>query len=1021
MNFTRFPANTTNIFPIANSKTGGQLLTEFNLRSRESVLTDENVEYMIGPSYCHSQSDFTVRIQQDELGVAVSSTTLEITAGRALVNGHFVESLVNVTVDLAEANKQLKSEGFDELKGHLAIGLRAMYSTEQTLSASLRIETNQSLMAGIQIVILPIGKIQQGYFVLPSDSPDSDELVTAHLKLAEFYYINGQIRSITQNESKIQAIPASRVGHFEDLLADHYVTRDGLNPKRIYTMAGKVDESTSELGKSTWCDSTDSLFIWEQASSRKTINNINNSDYLISANQSANAVRQYLVNPATLKQADFFVNPKTEEISLALPHKAVDGKMWSSSGVREIYDPRILTLPQADFVTGKPGTVSSEYTQNVKEIRELISNIYSMPAGKQRGYVEVLDADRTNLPTLNSGMWSVGDYVIVREDNSVYESMGSSTAPATMYVVIPPLVTQVSIFNADSPRYDDKYATEEETAWISGVDGAEIHRVVIDYASRGSDSDDEAKIKLNLSPYINPADPATYNDSLGITSDGQLNPDSTIRGMYKTVTSDSVVAYGESDSSAEVTILLEGKEKTYQDYVTLKVTNVPETINGQVVKRTRYYYYLVSQTKDTVKEYSIPPIILTGNINLATTSSIGGFLNVSESDLDAGYVIRDTSGHLRLLDYALLRSGVLAYQLGQDYDFGTGLIASDLQNELDEYVNSRVAFPTSAQIAKSVELNRSPNIIEIHLNLNSDDSYSTINVENIDSRWGTVVHFIISGTADFNTTLNFTNCERIMITLNLNVSSLDIESGYGPTINLYNCNLYYDASVIDYIHRCPRSYSAATSTSADNQPIYKSGFTGIENLTIWYEKFENDDPNLIVEGMTITEVDTPIIPDDIEFWNIEVVNDNHYYYGLQSITLDPQGNLAGCGLYMRNDTTANVDLGKSIAASTFVIPQGSGFSYPETSITKQIKINGSFITAYPSDSGYITVTTEFTALSQRYISDDAETGSEIGTISFLSNSELIENCIFSEDLEEGQPIDGWATDSYQVFKGWTIG
>ena len=29
MNFTRFPANATNIFPIANSKTGGQLLTEF--------------------------------------------------------------------------------------------------------------------------------------------------------------------------------------------------------------------------------------------------------------------------------------------------------------------------------------------------------------------------------------------------------------------------------------------------------------------------------------------------------------------------------------------------------------------------------------------------------------------------------------------------------------------------------------------------------------------------------------------------------------------------------------------------------------------------------------------------------------------------------------------------------------------------------------------------------------------------------------------------------------------------------
>ena len=44
MNFKRFSVGTTNIFPIANSTAGGQLLTEYNLRSRESVNTNQSVK-----------------------------------------------------------------------------------------------------------------------------------------------------------------------------------------------------------------------------------------------------------------------------------------------------------------------------------------------------------------------------------------------------------------------------------------------------------------------------------------------------------------------------------------------------------------------------------------------------------------------------------------------------------------------------------------------------------------------------------------------------------------------------------------------------------------------------------------------------------------------------------------------------------------------------------------------------------------------------------------------------------------
>lgn len=55
MNFITFPVGSTNIFPQVNSKTGGQLLTEFNLIAREGVATSSQVLYHIGPSYVHSE------------------------------------------------------------------------------------------------------------------------------------------------------------------------------------------------------------------------------------------------------------------------------------------------------------------------------------------------------------------------------------------------------------------------------------------------------------------------------------------------------------------------------------------------------------------------------------------------------------------------------------------------------------------------------------------------------------------------------------------------------------------------------------------------------------------------------------------------------------------------------------------------------------------------------------------------------------------------------------------------------
>ena len=44
MNFKTFAVGTTNVFPASNTTEGGQYLSEWNLRSRESVGTDPDVK-----------------------------------------------------------------------------------------------------------------------------------------------------------------------------------------------------------------------------------------------------------------------------------------------------------------------------------------------------------------------------------------------------------------------------------------------------------------------------------------------------------------------------------------------------------------------------------------------------------------------------------------------------------------------------------------------------------------------------------------------------------------------------------------------------------------------------------------------------------------------------------------------------------------------------------------------------------------------------------------------------------------
>lgn len=883
MNFIKFQSDTTNIFPLANSKTGGQLLSEFNLRSRESVYTTPSVKYAVGPSYVHSENDFKVRIYSDGAGNPLSSTTVEIFAGRAVINGHYFESHTNVTIDLAEANIQAKLNSEPALSGQLAVGLQAVYSTESTMSGALAPEGTDNMMQGVQVVILPVSD-----FRLPEDCPNDPDSVTAHIKLATLYYINGVINpnNIVNNPKKCQFLPAERISDIDSMMSDEYVTKSNLNSESLYIFSGKGNNYSNR--KDTWCKAEDSMIVWDKDP------------------KVGNTKPSY-------NQAEFGTDINGNVI-LYLPHKQVDGMMYSD-GKLKYYQPRQLKLPVANFATGSSGTVDTEYTNNVKAVREYMNTFYRLPGGKQVGYIALLDS-RDNLPSINPN-WSSGDYVIVGQDATVIDDMtynnSSSQLPSTMYVVIPGVVSRLKFVEARTDNSIPK-----------SLKGIELARYI--------------KNAANGDAKPNTSDADTYNNELGVTS-----------GQY----------FGVMGS----------------DYICVQYTD------GDTV--TKYYYAVYQAGSFKYIDY---PIMLTGSTPVAQEEVVGGFLNVPETAYDNGYVYRDSDGHLRLLDYALLRSGTLAYQLGQDQILESGLSYDEIQYQLDEYINERVAFGNAYHKSNSTY----SDVINITLNLSESTEQVSINIKDIDSRFGTSIYLHIKGDANSNTTINIINCEKIRIDSNIEGS---------PIINLYNSRLYYDASVIDSI-------------------------SIIQDLKLWYKRYKSSDPNLVVNDMTVSEIDAPLIPDDTDFWNESAPNDYHFLYALQSITFGSDGAIIGCDMYIKNSTTSNVITGDTVMVSEFSLPQGAGLTYPMSCLTKQLKISGTFVTAYSTTSprGYMTMDTNFTALSQMY---DPYTNnlSISGNIAFHVVATPVEHVIVSGVSDNGPlpEIDAWSSNSYHVFHGSVLG
>lgn len=444
-------------------------MTEWNLKSRETVGTNETIQYMCGPSYVHSERDFEVGVLTDGAGQIASSSTLQIAEGWGIIDGVFIQSLVPVTVDLLEINAQAQLEGLPPLKGRLSVGLRAMYATESTVAGTLRTYDSNEIYEGIQLVILP-----QDEFKLPIDVPTQHDQVTAHLKLADFNFVNGSVSSIVQNyPAKVQNVSAERVGNIEKLLSDIYVTKTGLDPRKLYTFAGKGTDDTTRMD--TWCDSTGSLMVWD-------------------ANpQPADGAS------SSYKESTFATQTDGKTV-LIMPHQNVDG-MTNTAGEYQHYADKKLELPLANYSQGTPGTVDRNYTNHIKEVQEQINNIYRMPAGKQVGFIDILN-DRSELPTLNNN-WKVGDYILVRQDNTMSENYTGTQPPSTMYVVLPGIISAYT--------YASKVDNSDQVP--SDLTGIEIQR----------DTWDNTEGDL----VVDTADPDNYGQYFDLSAGfrGQLNVD----------------------------------------------------------------------------------------------------------------------------------------------------------------------------------------------------------------------------------------------------------------------------------------------------------------------------------------------------------------------------------------------------------------------------------------------------------------------------------------------------------------
>ena len=1092
MNFVVFPVGTTNIFPLANSSAGGQLLSEMNIRSRESVGTDSRVKYFIGESFTHAAEDFEVQCLRDGQDTTISNTTIQIQPGRAIINGHYVESVAPINIDLNDANTHASREGVAPLKGKLAVGLKMAYSTYQTLAGSALVENDDNYYEGVQVVIIPEESVK-----LPIDAPGETEFakVNMHLLLATFVYRNGTISGMKQNEDKMRYINGERISNVEAMLSGTFISKEGLDPNKLYVYAGKSADGEHIDDRDTWCEATDSMIVWD------------------------NSPRISQDIPS--RQAYFTYDEVSNQTLLVAPHKQVDG-MVNMAGEHVYYQDKLIPLPSADFTSGTGGVVTPQYTNRIKDISQKLDLFYRLPNGRMRQYIPVL-TNRDDLPAIpvsRDSKWpySYSEYVLdisgleariaeVSADladlkaniNDIIDGRVNTIAPGLINSSIANLIAKITeVGNQASsidkwlkdetwtgkPPYPGSGSSHDVTSLLNAVYGqpsvttTPTSGLLYDVTQLQNNwnqykAEESAAIAAQLTNQLDvfiekfntiydtimtqENDLKTYInnrvqealDSRSVFTTWTWQP-----GDYVLVGEDHTVGaniegrypstmYVVGPAQVRSIRYLEGQDivtqistehgtgtEEYQHAYQTMLRTVPQELAGGIelgsyelvstdqggaagtglwdvsaykgapgidyfvarlkisdvenhIETWTCYYYTPNLTTD---RYSyLDPVWITGGVPLATEQSVGGFVNVSAAQYGNGYVRVNDDGFLQLVDYELLLTGVLSYQLGQDRSEGGGLGLAEIQSILDENVNERVCFPNAEQIQNAEANNTNPYVIHLYLEL--PEEAGEVVIHDIGTRYGSCLYVHITGTPTSETKITFRNCDKLRIDNNI--------SG-APTIYLENVCLYYDAEVLD----------ACTMPDA------------ISGMTLWYQKFENTDPNIQVDGMTVELVGEVETHEGIDPWDSTYANDNHYSYALRSLTFADDGSIINVGMLVGDSTTVNIDEGKSVFAAEFVLPQSIGLNYPVSKMTHRIKVSGSFVSHYYmyDEQAYMMKHTDFSALTQTYDVLNRQPATT-GTISFYTDAEVITHIT---GVTPTTTIDGWDLNTPHYFIGGVI-
>lgn len=973
MELIAFSVSSTNIFPIANSRVGGQLLTEFNLRSRESVNTDPNVSYPIGASYTHSLSDFRLSKSTGD------NYTFKIAPGRAVVNGHYLESLVSISIDMSDLNMQLISDNKTALTGDLTVGIRMIYSSEASLSGSLLPESNStdsdtyaSYYQGVHIVILPSSE-----FITPSDkvANTNQNAVTAHLKLGTISFNSSRgITSITNNDNKIQNVPAARISDIDQMLNDNYISASNLDPVRFYALTGKYGDSADSRIQ----DITGTLVVWDK--------------------QPTLLYSPQLDAPSS---ATFEPSKDKTKLMLRLPLKNnADHSMIDSFGRKVYYGCKDIDVPAANYNDGTPGIVNEAYTAAIKNIQNVVSNlrIGVLPTGGK--FVKYLDSktDTTSLPSLVNTHYPVGSYIIVGQDYTLGDYSSDVRHPSTLYIVGPAAVRTIDRWMEsagvqyqhasdvfDPPRRQTDSSVQEAisvgNSWIPSAAATSGGSLIASVSIEEFDptkEDSVAKILAML-------DVTSYNGRAGIDY-------FAVHGLYSNSITQSV-AVSASGSAQNVKV----SDEELQVALSQAPTASSTTSSGDMlVSQVVTYYYKVA-TIDPATYRWLGPVVLSQAIAPATSDAIGGFLSTEETG--HGYVRITPDNRLQLVDYDLFTTVWNAYTLSTDITISESN-TSDVFDTLFENVCNRVVRKdfTKADDGNTSEYSV-PDHVSVVINLSDSMSVdSPIAVSNIDSGYGAYVNLVLTGSTPSGLQIFIENVEK----LKLDASGL-IGS---PEIHVDNCGLFYDVATLNLLKSSSRN-----SVSA---------------LRLWYDKNISDTSlDIVVDGMTVTACSftSPESTVSTDIYSQTTPDDNIYLYSLRTITFSSSGDVIGLGLCISDSTTPDASLpSESLLGYSFKVPQSLSLPYPARCFTRPLKISGTFLSAYsPNSSSSQIVLKEniFTAATNTYDITQPDVTSITGAIWIYAKLKKISGV--GGNLAVNQIMNGLSVGSPNVFFGGSTG